>query len=355
MTPVRYGLIGFGGIAERRIAPEGFAHDQRRFPKLDEAGLVAVTSRSDRRRSAAEAMGLSWQESVDELLGREDIQAVFVASNNLSHFEHAARALRAGKHVIVDKPLTTNREQAEELIRLAREAGLSLGVNHMMVHNSLNRKAREQIRSRGMGELQEISLHMEFEYGNAPEEAATWRCSVPEERGGPIGDVGSHCLYMAEFLTESRVRRVGCTYAPRTLEIAVESGADIRFETETGVWGRVRVGFDVRRRGLEATVLGMGYEIYGSEGVVRGLGTLGQFSGHPDEPVAIRLELDNFRENRRLLADSTTNMYTEVVRKQGLSIQRAEPLTGEDALRNLDLLLAAYNSAEQGGIMVDVR
>ena len=68
MTQIKYGIIGFGGIAENRIAKEGFACDTSRFAPLSEAKLIAATDINPARRSAAEALGLKWYDSREALL-----------------------------------------------------------------------------------------------------------------------------------------------------------------------------------------------------------------------------------------------------------------------------------------------
>jgi hypothetical protein len=96
---------------------------------------------------------------------------------------------------------------------------------------------------------------------------------------------------MAEHLIGSRIRSLACTYLPATLGLAVENGAFVQFETAGGVQGSARVAFNQPRGGLRETLGNLGYEIYGSEGVLRGYGTLFQLSGYSDEPAAVRLEL----------------------------------------------------------------
>lgn len=77
---------------------------------------------------------------------------------------------------------------------------------------------------------------------------------MPAELGGPLGDVGSHCLYMAEHLTGSRIRSLACTYLPATLSLAVENGAFVQFETAGGVQGSARVAFNQPRGGPRGTL-----------------------------------------------------------------------------------------------------
>ena len=103
MAKIKYGIIGFGGIAENRIAKEGFACDKSRFKPLENAELVAVTDVNPARRAAAEALGLKWYGSADELLRIRRSRRSFVATNNLTHASVAMKALKANKPVIVRK------------------------------------------------------------------------------------------------------------------------------------------------------------------------------------------------------------------------------------------------------------
>ena len=84
---------------------------------------------------------------------------------------------------------------------------------------------------------------MRFAYGYDPAEAATWRCSNRAEMGGPIGDVASHCFYMAEFVLGSRIKAVRATYFPKRMAIKVEDGALVQCDLENGVTVSALVSF----------------------------------------------------------------------------------------------------------------
>ena len=192
--------------------------------------------------------------------------SVFIATNNRSHAPLAQKAMEAGKHCLVEKPIATTLDDARRLQQLARQRQVSLAVDHMMTENAYNQRARELVAAGAIGEVNDISLHMEFCYGSTPNEAATWRCADPLEIGGPVGDVGSHCLYMAEFLLNGTVKSLSCVYTPRTLNIAVENGAFVHFRLDTGVQGTAQVAFNRPRGGLGGTLTNLGYEIYGTKG-----------------------------------------------------------------------------------------
>lgn len=349
MRKVKYAIIGFGGIAENRIAKEGFGIDRERFSGHPQAELVGVTDTNPARQEAASALGLKWYENTEAVLDDPKVEAVFIATNNLSHAPVARKAIQAGKHCLIEKPITTTLEDARRLQELARRQGVSLAVDHMMTENVYNHRAKELIEQGAIGQINDISLHMEFYYGSTAAEASAWRCADPKEIGGPIGDVASHCLYMAEFLLDSEIDSLACVYTPRTLNIAVENGAFIHFHTRSGVQGTVQVAFNQPRGGLESTLTGLGYEVYGSKGIINGYATLFQLSGHPGEPVEVRLEVDNFQRADRVKIDEVGNIYQAVITKHVQSILNARAMDAADALHNLELVLACYRSADQHG------
>ncbi|MEN6427694.1 MAG: Gfo/Idh/MocA family oxidoreductase [Phycisphaerales bacterium] len=353
MRKIGYAIIGFGGIAENRIAQEGFGIDTSRFAGHPNATLLGVTDTNRSREEAASRLGLRWYDSVDALLDDPKVQAVFIATNNRSHAPLAQKAIEAGKHCLIEKPIATTLNDARRLQELARERRISLAVDHMMVENAYNQRARELVVAGAIGEVNDICLHMEFCYGATRDEAASWRCADPSEIGGPLGDVGSHCLYMAESLLNGTVKSLSCVYTPRTLDTAVENGAFVQFRLDTGLQGTARVAFNQPRGGLGGTLTNLGYEVYGTKGVVRGYGTLFQLSGHPGEPVPIRLVLDRFKETEKVKVDRVSNIYQAVIGRHAQSILDDKPRDASDALHNLELVLGCHASADRQGQWID--
>jgi len=354
MEKVGYAIIGFGGIAENRIAKEGFGLDKSRFDGHPQAELIGATDINRARKAAATALGLKWYAETSQLLNDPRIQAVFIATNNLSHAPLALAAIKAKRHCIVEKPFATTLKDAQKVQRLAEKNGISITVDHMMTDNVYNIRARELVKQGVIGQVNDLCLHMEFLYGSTPQEAATWRCANPDELGGPIGDVASHCLYMAEFLLDSQVDSLACVYTPRTLAINVENGAFIQFKLKNHVQGTVRVAFNQPRGGLESTLTNLGYEIYGTKGIIRGYSTLFQLSGHIGEPVNIRLEIDNFKTVKTAKLKKVQNIYQAVISRHAKSIIDKKPLGAMEAIHNLRLILACHKSAKQDSKTIQI-
>jgi len=354
MIRVRYALVGFGGIAENRVAKEGFACDVKRFKTLRHARLVGATDMNPSRQAAAEALDLRWYSNLKEILSDSEIDAVYIATNNASHVPLAMEALRAGKHVIVEKPIATSVADAKKLTALAKRKGLSFTVDHMMVNNAYTLTAKAAMAKGALGKVNDSCFHMEFAYGYDPAEASTWRCSKVSEMGGPIGDVASHCFYVAEFMFGKKIRKLGAVYYPKVMKIKAEDGAYVKFFFEDGTQGSVNCAFSEPRGGLAGTLTNLGYEIYGDKAVLRGYGTMFQLSGYDDEPIAQRLEIDNGHRLIPLRPMRVQNIYQALVERHAKSIIDGVPLTGDDAVHNLALCAACHASAAKGGKLVRV-
>ena len=190
---------------------------------------------------------------------------------------------------------------------------------------------------------------MEFAYGYDPAEAATWRCSKVEEMGGPIGDVASHCFYVAEYVFGSPIVEVAAVYLPKLMEIKAEDGAYIKFTMANGLKGSVKVAFSELRGGLIGTLSNLGFEIYGSEGVLRSFGSMFQLSGHGDEPYKMRLELESASGVKNLRPRIFPNIYQTLIEDHAKSVLSGRRLTGENGLHNLELCAASHKSAKSGG------
>ncbi|HUR54875.1 MAG TPA: Gfo/Idh/MocA family oxidoreductase [Gemmataceae bacterium] len=150
-APVRLGVIGCGGFGL-------FAVQQ--FTQVP--GVTFVGMAGTHRPASVAAAARFGVENVDdpgELLGRDDVDVVYVATPPFLHFPQAMAALRAGKHVIVEKPLALTVGEADELIAVARERDRLVVANLMQRYNPLFDAVRRLIEAKVLGEV----LHGSFE------------------------------------------------------------------------------------------------------------------------------------------------------------------------------------------------
>jgi predicted dehydrogenase len=130
------------------------------YRSLESIACVAVADvNADAARAAADALGLEACASVDELLGRDDIYLVHIATPPTTHAELVTRVLEAGKHVLCEKPLATELKDAKAMIALAEKKRCTLSVNLIMRYNPLAEAVRSIVRTKLLGE----PLHGFFE------------------------------------------------------------------------------------------------------------------------------------------------------------------------------------------------
>ena len=162
--------------------------------------LVAVASRDRGRadRFAAENQVERAYGSYSELLEDPSIDCVYVPLPNGLHAEWTERALRAGKHVLCEKPLTPTASEAEALFALADELGLVLGEAFMYRHHPQTLRLKELVSEGAVGELRLMRATFAF---TVPDPSTDIRYSA-ELAGGALRDVGCYAVSAAAFLTE---------------------------------------------------------------------------------------------------------------------------------------------------------
>jgi len=148
---VGIGILGFGGFAM-------FASQQ--FAQVPGAALrcIADTHREASLACAAR-FGLADVQRAEVMFALPDVQLVYIATPPFLHYAQARDALRAGKHVIVEKPLAVTMEHADELVSIARDKGLLLVTNLMQRYNPLFGQIKELVDSKVLGDV----LHGTFE------------------------------------------------------------------------------------------------------------------------------------------------------------------------------------------------
>lgn len=143
---IQVGVIGYGYWGPNLV---------RNFSEIPDSRVVAVSDRDEQRLQLAKTRYPSLDVTTDyqSILSSSDIDAVAIATPVSSHYELALGALRSGKHVFLEKPLTETVEQGERLIAEAQERGLVLHVDHTFVYTTAVRKIRDLVDNGDLGEL----------------------------------------------------------------------------------------------------------------------------------------------------------------------------------------------------------
>lgn len=171
------------------------------------AGIVGSTA--DKSCAAANTLGLEGRyESFEDVLADDTVDAVHLATPNRLHFEQAAAVLRAGKHVMCEKPLAMNSRESAELVQVAAASGLAAGVAYNIRFYPLCLEAALRAAGRDFGDI----LHINGSYTQDWLLHATdfnWRVLAAD--GGAlraVADIGTHWLDLVQFITGRKVTAV---------------------------------------------------------------------------------------------------------------------------------------------------
>ncbi|WP_341954840.1 Gfo/Idh/MocA family oxidoreductase [Microbacterium sp. LWH13-1.2] len=237
------------GTIRAGILGGGFMARVHRTAARDAGGeLRAVATRSaSGSRHAADELGAGRAEAdAAALLDAHDIDVVHICTPNATHADLALRALEAGKHVICEKPLATNAEDAKRLVDLAARRGRVAAVPFVYRYHPMVREARTRIAQGDLGVLLTLDCSYLQDWMLLPTDD-DWR--VRSATGGAsraFADIGSHLCDLIEFVIGERIRslsartrRVFDERAGRTVD--TEDIVAILVETESGALGTLLI------------------------------------------------------------------------------------------------------------------
>ncbi len=323
---IRYGIAGFGLHAVKRLMP-GFAkaHNCR----------VSALSRRDlqkARQSAAEFKIPLAFDSIEDLCSCPEVDAVFVATPNACHLNDVLAAVRARKPVLCEKPMAMNADECRQMVNAARGAGVLLGVAHVFRFEDSTGRLREHVASGEIGKP--VLARAEFSFPGRGA-ARSWITDASVAGGGPIADVGVHCIDTLRFILNDEVVRVTARAASDADAGEVESAAILVLEFSRGTLASVLVSFRAEYR----TPL----EIIGELGVLRADDGL-----NVERPISVQVRRASTVVRTELVSNQyayarQVDMFADAV--EGRS---AFPAPGEEGWQNQEILDAAYRSITTG-------
>ncbi len=323
---IRFGVAGFGLHAVRRLMP-GFALAR-------DCKVVALSRRdSNKAREAAAQYGIPHVfASTEELSRCPEVDAVLVTTPNACHLQDVLTAVAAGKPVLCEKPMGMDANECRQMVEATRNAGVLLGVAQVFRFEESTARFRERVAAGDIG--RPIFARAEFSYRGSGH-GRTWLYNRSIGGGGPIADVGVHCIDALRYILQDEPRRVTAVGRPDEQSGDVEAAAVVTLEFQRGTLATVLVSTRAHYR----TPL----EIVGNAGVLRADDALSV--EHP-----IKLEL--WREGQRAAEETVSNQlaYARQVDAFAAAVEGREvfPVPGQEGWRNQVILDAAYRSLSSG-------
>lgn len=193
---INVGIVGFGGMASNHVKQSKF------LPRVNMKGVYDLKAE---RMEFAKSLGMVAYESYDALLQDPEVDLVLVATPNDLHKELSIRALRAGKHVLCEKPVTMTSAELEEVMAVAKETGKIFTVDQNRRVNKDFIAVRRAIEAGKLGDVYVIESRVEGSRG-VPE---GWRTSK-KEGGGMMLDWGVHLIDQLMYMFDDKVTNVFC-------------------------------------------------------------------------------------------------------------------------------------------------
>ncbi len=340
--PVKWGVIGACGIANRRTIPEGI------IPARN-AELVALMDIDEERLEeiATKYKNVRCYTKEENLLKDKEVEAVYIATPTNLHHRQALLAAKAKKHILLEKPIAMNLREAEEIISICKENKVKLTLDYMMRYHSYHQKIKKMIEKGRLGKLVMARAQLTCWY---PPIKRAWRQELSLGGGGSLIDMGSHCIDLLEMLM-GKVVEVSSYTGNLVQDYPVEDTSVVLLRFEEGALGVIDNHFNIPDASSENRL-----ELYGSKGSILAKGTIGQDSSgymvarleKGEKGYEAEQKREEIKEEKISL--KPTNMYQlEIEDFSRCILENTEPsFKGEDGLRNLRVILAAYESAKKG-------
>lgn len=225
-------VIGIGDITKRRVIPAIQAE-----PRSHLYGFVTGDP-----AKAAPFNARTWP-TLDQALADRDVQAVYVGTPVFLHAPQTMQSLRAGKHVLCEKPMAMNEAEACSMVKTAEENGKTFGVAYYRRCYPKVQRAKQLLAAGVIGQplYAELTNHMWFDGTGY----RGWLFDPAKAGGGPLFDIASHRIDVLNFLF-GQPQRVAAQLSNAVHHYAVEDNATVMIEYANHVRGLVDVRWDSR-------------------------------------------------------------------------------------------------------------
>jgi len=341
---LRWGVIGAGGIADRRTIPGMMlARNAELTAVMD---IDAGHTESLRQKYHAKRA----YTSEEALLGDPEVDAVYIATPVVLHAKQARMAADHGKHILVEKPVAMTSRDGEEVLRYCGERGVQIAAGFMMRFGAHVMNMKRAIQERKIGTV--VSGYSQFTLW-LPYEPGNWRQIKAKAGGGCMMDMAVHCIDLMEYVTGMRVTHVGSFNENVAFrdhpEYDVEDTSTVMMRLENGAQVVVQTNFNIPDEAAKWRL-----ELFGTKGRLMGDTIIGQNDGGKlnavflEKNAAYDAAQDHNDDAGVDLPGEFGNMYTREIESFSDSILHGKPLEvpASDAVHVQRIMELAYQSGE---------
>lgn len=265
MQKLRWGVIGAGGIADRRTIPG--------MMKASNAELEAVM---EINMELAEKCRAKWgckkaYDNEADLLNDPEIDAVYIATPVVLHAKQAMAAADAGKHILIEKPLAMTSEEGQKVIDYCHAKGVKIAAGLMMRFGAYVQAMKKAIAEGKIG--RPVSAYSQFTCWY-PDMPGNWRQSKKNGGGGAMMDMGVHCIDLMQYVLGTKVKEVSALQDTLTFKYEVEDSSMVLMRMENGTQCVVQSNFNIPDEAAKWRL-----EFFGDKGRLCGENIIGQVDG----------------------------------------------------------------------------
>jgi len=342
---LRWGVIGAGGIADRRTIPG--------LLLAKNAELVAVMGPNLERTEAIRKKYNAKRayDREEDLLSDPEVDAVYIASPVVCHARQAKLAADYGKHILIEKPLAMSSAEGEDVLRHCAEKGVQIAAGFMMRFGAHVKNMKKAIAEKKLGTL--VSAYSQFTLW-LPYEEGNWRQCKAKAGGGCMMDMAVHVIELMEYISGMRVTQVGSFNENVAFseypQYDVEDTSTIMLRMENGAQFVVQTNFNIPDEASKWRL-----EFFGTKGRLLGDTIIGQNDGGKLNAVFIEENLaysatQNHADDAGVdLEGDFGNMYTRQIESFSDSILNGKPLEvpASDAVHVQKIMELAYRSGQE--------
>jgi len=311
---LKWGVAGCGRFAEKTFIPT--------VTYLRRCSIISFYSRNiSRAKELAEKSGAPGAfDNYDDFL-KSDIDCVFVSSINSNHHQQVVKAAEAGKHILCEKPIAINSNQAKEMVEVCKQNNVLFAVNYVHRLHPHIIKSNELIKNQTIGKLVSVSVsfNLDFPPGN------NFRFNKELSGGGALRDLGTHMIDLLRYFGGEITEIVG--YMDNIIyKGEVEDFASAQVKFENGSYGYFNVSYNTKKAFNRI-------EILGHTGAI----SIENFIGVKGMPSKLTINLDGEAKKSFRKRGNKFLFMMRAIQKAFLKNQ-VPPVTGEDGLINIILM-----------------
>lgn len=336
---MRYALIGCGRISPNHIAAA-------KANGLEFVGICDIDQGAMEEKASKFGLGdVPRYTDYREMLKKEKPELAAIATESGKHAAIALDCIEAGCNLIIEKPIALSLEDADKIIKAAKEKGVKVCANHQNRFNKSVQKIREALEEGRFGRMFYGTAHIRWCRDRNYYEQAKWR-GTWEQDGGALMNQCIHNIDLLRWMMGDEVEEViGMTDRLNHPYIEAEDLGLALVKFKNGTYGIIEGTTDIYPKNLEETLY-----LFGEKGTVKAGGqSVNKIEEwrFEDSPESAEEVIAQFGENPpNVYGFGHTPLYADVI--DAIANDREPYVNGEAGRRALELVLAIYKSAAEG-------